>query len=263
MLAVNNIALHEGQLIQKRSLDGSYEPSLLLPSQYDNLQMADVYQKIYAYLLRDASLDLVACVGLSGTGKTLLTVQYALESLRRKEFGDVLITKPLIGVSRSRFLGTLPGTVHEKIAPFLESYYIAAENLRKGKEFESAYGDGLIDFAPVEFMRGNSFEGTLVIADEFQNFTKHEILTLVTRIGKGSKLILLGDPNQIDLGDREQSEFMNFICHPKFKSSAFTASCVLKKNMRSPIVNLVQDIYYQEQEMSVDEIEERISYFPG
>lgn len=213
-----------------------------LASELMGITMADAEQKKLAHYLTQTEIPLLVIQGRAGTGKNFVTLLGALALLKEKLFSRVVYTKPLVSASRSRFLGTLPGTLEEKVQPFLESFFDVAEAADCLGTVERYLSDGVITFVPIDFMRGRSFENTLIIADEVQNLNRHELLTLTSRTGKGSRLLLLGDPSEAQRDVSDGGAFLRLVESPKFVASSLTASVSLTKCMRSPIVELCSDI---------------------
>lgn len=211
-----------------------------LDVQGKKINPVDIYQKGYLHYLECQNIPLVTCLGPAGSGKTHLTMYSIFEHIENKNYQRAIISKPLVGVSESRYMGTLPGDIDEKLAPFLSSFHDIAHNLNRTRTFEEYLDRGLIVFEPVEFMRGRSFENTIVFLDEIQNLSSHELLTLGTRIGRHSKLILCGDPRQVD--GEDAYPISNFIEHPKYRESMHSASIRLFKKLRSPITEIFEEI---------------------
>ena len=136
-------------------------------------------------------------IGPAGTGKTYCTGMKAAQMYLKGDYRKIVLTRPNIATGKS--LGYFPGTLEEKMGPWLKPITsILEEALGKGK-FEYMINKEQIDIQPMETIRGNSFEDSIVIVDEVQNLTMDEIKAVSTRIGENSKLIMLGDPNQSDL----------------------------------------------------------------
>lgn len=148
------------------------------------------------YLL---SLQRCACTlvrGSAGTGKTFLAASVAAQDLANREIGTIVISRPNVPTGKS--LGAFPGTVEEKMAPWLLSI---TDTLRKqlGVGFyDHAVKKGNIQVQPIETIRGRSFDNAILLFDESQQLTKDEVKAIVTRIGKGSRLVLMGDTSQRD-----------------------------------------------------------------
>lgn len=231
-------------VVKKKSLPEKGEIAItflkISLDQKRNIEPKDLNQKIFLYYLEDHQIPLVTCLAPSGCGKTFLSVYYALKALKEKEYNRVIVIKPLLSVTNSKFLGTLPGDVDEKIAPFVESFYDVADSLNMTQVFESFMEKGFISFQPLDFMRGRNLAKTLVIMDEVQNLNKHSLLTIGTRIAEGSKLILLGDPKQKDM--MTDLNIQEFVEHDFYTSSPYSAFVELKLRCRSPITALFESI---------------------
>ncbi len=144
-----------------------------------------------------AENDIVLCMGPAGSGKTSLAVGKACSMLCNKEVEKIIITRPTI--DNGKELGALPGTLAEKIHPYLipifdeMNIYIGTEKVKQLKD------SGAIEVCPLQYMRGRNFHNTFIILDESQNATYKQIKMLITRMGINSKVVLNGDPTQSDL----------------------------------------------------------------
>lgn len=214
-----------------------------LDAKYSKLKPVDFYQKIFMYYLNETTIPLVICLGKAGCGKSFLALGSALDQLISQKIDKVYISKPLVAVSHSRFLGTLPGDLNDKVAPFMDSFYDVAFAMKKVVELNRFLDEEKIEFAPIEFLRGRSLEDCLFIVDEAQNLTKHELETVVSRVGKNSRVILLADPTprQKDKEDLDVN-LLDIISHPVFKESEYTANVTLEKRMRSPVIEVFERI---------------------
>lgn len=158
------------------------------------------------YLDAMAKNDIVLCIGPAGSGKTSLAVGKACNMLCNKEIDKIIITRPTI--DNGKELGALPGTLSEKIHPYLipifdeMHIYIGAEKVKQLKD------SGVIEVCPLQYMRGRNFHNTFIILDESQNATYKQIKMLITRMGVNSKVVLNGDPTQSDLPKYYRDGFM-------------------------------------------------------
>ncbi len=141
--------------------------------------------------------DIVFGIGSAGTGKTYIAASYAASLLYHRKVDKVILTRPNVETGAS--LGFLPGTLDEKYYPYLEPFEsVFVKALGKGF-YDYAIKGKSIDPRPIGFMRGATFENSVVLVDECQNLTKIEMKLLLTRIGKNCKIILSGDPSQVDI----------------------------------------------------------------
>ena len=141
--------------------------------------------------------DLVFGVGPAGTGKTYLAVAAAVQSLINNKISRIILSRP--AVEAGERLGFLPGDLKEKIDPYLRPLYDALNDLMPKKILESNMDNGIIEIAPLAFMRGRTLENAFIILDEAQNTTNMQMKMFVTRLGRNSKMVILGDITQIDL----------------------------------------------------------------
>lgn len=149
--------------------------------------------------------DVVFCSGPSGSGKSYVAAGIAAEHLHRGEIDQIIITRPLVCTGKD--IGSLPGELGEKIAPYLLPM---KENLKffLGRGYYGHYeNEGQIHYKPLEIMRGSTFHNSYMILDEAQNCTTDQIKMFITRMGKNSKVLINGDTNQDDLRGRSGLEF--------------------------------------------------------
>ena len=158
-------------------------------------------QKKYIQALRDN--DLIISIGPAGTGKTFLCVAAALQALKEEKISKIVITRPV--VEAGEHLGYLPGTLEEKINPYLRPIYDAFYSLLGEAETSTLMQNGTIEIAPLAYMRGRTLEDAFIILDEAQNTSVEQMHMLLTRMGMGSKVIVTGDVTQIDLPKTHKS----------------------------------------------------------
>lgn len=140
---------------------------------------------------------LTVALGPAGTGKTYLAVTAAVEALEAGTVGRILLSRPAIEAGES--LGYLPGTMEEKLQPYLRPLYDALGDRLGGKRLKSLMGDGSIEIAPIAYMRGRTLNNSFIVIDEAQNCTYGQIKMLLTRLGWHSTMVITGDPDQSDL----------------------------------------------------------------
>jgi phosphate starvation-inducible PhoH-like protein len=156
-----------------------------------------------AYMQAFEAVDLVFGLGPAGTGKTYLAVAYAGAMLERGEVERIVLSRP--AVEAGERLGFLPGDLKEKVDPYLRPLYDALYDLLPPAKVERDLATGVIEIAPLAFMRGRTLAHSFVILDEAQNTTSMQMKMFLTRIGEGSKMAITGDPSQVDLPTGQRS----------------------------------------------------------
>ena len=203
------------------------------------LQLNDE-QKLAKAKILDSAITLLA--GAAGSGKTLLACQIGLEKLFMREVEKVIITRPTVSKEE---IGFLPGDLGQKMDPWVQPIYQNMFLLYDKVKVEELIKEGKIEIVPVSFMRGRTFVNSVVIVDEAQNVTHEQMEMIVTRIGKGSKMIICGDDAQVDLKQKRDSGFKFLYSAAKRIKNLEAIS--LKQNHRDPIVeeliNLYNDAY--------------------
>ena len=141
--------------------------------------------------------DIVLALGPAGTGKTYLAISKAVEALRSGQTGRIVLCRPAVEAGES--IGFLPGDMEDKLAPYLRPLYDALADRMAPRQIRQMTADGLIEIAPVGFMRGRTLNNAFVVIDEAQNCTYVQLKMLLTRLGWNSKMVVTGDPAQSDL----------------------------------------------------------------
>ncbi len=182
--------------------------------------------------LRDQKIPLVTLTGIAGSGKTFLSLMAALEGISEGTYSRIVITRSLQPVGRD--IGYLPGDLKEKMDPWLGPIFDNLKHAFKDTSyFEIMMEKGKIEIAPLSFIRGRTFPDSFVIVDESQNASIHELKTIVTRVGENSKIVLLGDTDQIDTPYINKKSNGLSIVVEKFKDSLLHAHVHLPKGQRS------------------------------
>ncbi|UCF36169.1 MAG: PhoH family protein [Acidobacteriota bacterium] len=162
-----------------------------------------------AYLERIEQLDLVFGIGPAGTGKTYLAVAMALSRLLNKSVGRIILARP--AVEAGERLGFLPGDMQEKVNPYLRPLYDALYDMLDAEKVQKFIERGVIEIAPLAFMRGRTLSNAFIILDEAQNATAEQMKMFLTRIGINSKAVVTGDVTQIDLPAGQESGLVESI----------------------------------------------------
>ena len=147
--------------------------------------------------------DLSFAIGPAGTGKTFLAVCYAVSLLKEKKISKIILTRPAVEAGEN--LGFLPGDLKEKVDPYLRPLYDALDQLLSAEKTEQYIEKGIIEIAPLAYMRGRTLDDAVIILDEAQNTSKSQMLMFLSRLGMNSKMIVTGDVQQIDLPLRQES----------------------------------------------------------
>ncbi|NJB83796.1 PhoH family protein [Wenyingzhuangia aestuarii] len=261
----NNAIPENGILGDQKMANGYYiinnnQDSVLARYNPENDQIERV-EKSYAYgikpknaeqtfaidALLNENIKLVALQGVAGTGKTLLALATALE--QKSIYNQIILARPIIPLS-NRDIGFLPGGAEEKISPymqplfdnlkFIKSQYKADSRKRKALD-EMEENEDLV-LTALAFIRGRSLANVIMIIDESQNLTPHEVKTIITRAGEGTKIIFTGDINQIDTPYMdEHSNGLTYLID-KLKGHRLFAHIKLEKGERSELANLANDL---------------------
>ena len=147
--------------------------------------------------------DLVFAIGPAGTGKTYISVALAVRALKNKEIKKIIITRPAVEAGEN--LGFLPGDLKEKIDPYLRPIYDALSDMIPSEKLRYYKENGIVEIAPLAYMRGRTLNDAYVLLDEAQNTTPMQIKMFLTRMGPQSKMIITGDQSQIDLPKKQTS----------------------------------------------------------
>lgn len=200
---------HTIRMLKEGSMD--FEP-ILEDAIYIGLKKKAIFpksqnQKIYIEAIKKN--DMVFGIGPAGTGKTYLAVAMAVSSLLTKQVERIIITRPAVEAGEK--LGFLPGDLVEKVSPYLRPIYDALFDLIGYDRFEKYMEKGVIEIAPLAFMRGRTLSDAFIILDEAQNTTSEQMKMFLTRLGFGSKAVITGDITQIDLPRNTKSGLVEAI----------------------------------------------------
>jgi phosphate starvation-inducible PhoH-like protein len=191
-----------------------------------------------AYIRALKRHELVFGIGPAGTGKTWLAVAHAAQLFERKEVDRIILSRP--AVEAGERLGFLPGDLREKVDPYLRPIYDALYDLMDARVVERALQTGEIEIAPLAFMRGRTLTNAAIILDEAQNTTSMQMKMFLTRLGENSRMIITGDPSQVDLpngqasGLAEAAKLLNGV--EGIAQVKFTAEDVIRHELVARIV---------------------------
>jgi len=147
--------------------------------------------------------DMLFAIGPAGTGKTYTSVALAVRALKNKEVRKIILTRPAVEAGEN--LGFLPGDLKEKLDPYLQPLYDALQDMINPEKLAEYMDSGVIQIAPIGFMRGRTLDNAFVILDEGQNATESQMKMFLTRMGKSAKFIITGDVTQVDLPKNQRS----------------------------------------------------------
>ena len=196
-------------------------------------------QKEYVRALR--ANQIVMSLGPAGTGKTYLAVAVALSMLLEKKVERIILSRP--AVEAGERLGFLPGDMKDKIDPYLRPLYDSLYDLLDYDKIQRKIESGSIEIAPLAFMRGRTLKNSFAILDEAQNATETQIKMFLTRIGENSKLVVNGDPSQVDLPNKNQSGLIKSQKTLKDIKEIAVINFDHKDVMRHPLVTKIVEAY--------------------
>lgn len=199
-------------------------------------------QTYYATLLKQKSKKIVVATGPAGTGKTLFATEYGVKMFLTGQYEKLVFTRPSVSVDED--LGYLPGTLEDKMAPWVRPIYDVLYNFISPKEVTSLMEDKIIEISPLGFMRGRTFKNCWIVADEMQNSSISQMKMLMTRLGENSRLVVTGDLEQYDRVN-EVNGLEDFLSKFKGKRSSSISSIEFYKSdiQREEVVKEVLDIY--------------------
>jgi phosphate starvation-inducible PhoH-like protein len=190
------------------------------------------------YIEAITSYDIVFGIGPAGTGKTYLAVAMAISELIRKQIARIILTRPAIEAGER--LGFLPGDMQEKVNPYLRPLYDALYDMIGIEKFQHLLSEGIIEIAPLAFMRGRTLNDAFIILDEAQNTTSEQMKMFLTRLGFDSKAVITGDITQIDLPKNVTSglvEVQDILKNvPDIKFVYFTECDVVRHELVSEVI---------------------------
>ena len=209
-------------------------------------------QKSYIEKIRNN--DVVFGIGPAGTGKTYLAVAMAVRAFKKGEVDRIILTRPAVEAGES--LGFLPGDLQDKVDPYLRPLYDALFDILGYESYQNLVEKGLIEVAPLAYMRGRTLDRSFVILDEAQNTTQEQMKMFLTRLGFGSKAIITGDKTQVDLprGKKSGIKAVEYILR-NVEGIAFMEFSSIDV-VRHPLVQRIIDAYEKEEKRRMEEKKE-------
>ena len=235
----------QGSAIAKFSnQDTPVKPIIDIKAAWD-LHPRNKEQKFALDLLFDDNIKIVTLTGKAGCGKTLLAVAAGLDQvIEQNRYDRLIVTRPIVSVGKE--LGYLPGTLEEKMAPWIAPIKDQLTFLFKGEDGEQTLAwmmeKKTIEVEAISFIRGRSIPNSFMIIDEAQNLSVHELKTIITRVGENTKIILTGDLEQIDHDYLDSVSNGLAYCVEKFKDHAIAGHVTLIKGERSKLASLASSI---------------------
>jgi PhoH-like ATPase len=228
----------------------AYVPLIKLPKEgIWGIRPRNKEQSFALDLLLNDEIRIVTIVGKAGTGKTLLAIAAGLhKSMEESAYQKLLVSRPIFPLGRD--IGYLPGDVEEKLNPWMQPIFDNVEYLmnlsrtekKLGRGYHELVDLGILEIEPLTYIRGRSIPNQFMIVDEAQNLTPHEVKTIITRVGDGTKIVLTGDPYQIDNPYVDQTN--NGLVHVvnRFKDERLAGHITLSKGERSPLAELAANL---------------------
>lgn len=224
--------------------------ALRVPKEIWGIHSRNREQRFALDALLDPDIPLVTLIGRAGTGKTLLAIAAGLQkTVEEKIYRRLLVSRPIFPMGRD--IGFLPGDVQEKLRPWMQPIFDNVEFLFGGVEgrdgvkkrgYEELMEMDMLSLEPLTYIRGRSIPYQYIIVDEAQNLTPHECKTIITRVGEGTKIVLTGDPYQIDNPYVDAMSNGLSYCAERFKGRAMAAHVTLTKGERSPLAEMAAEL---------------------
>ena len=201
-------------------------------------------QEHYIELLTDETKHIVFATGPAGTGKTMLAMLAGIKAFKEGSVSKIILTRPAVGVDDEKH-GFLPGNITAKMEPWTRPLFDVMQEYYSTKDIARMIDENTIEIAPLAFMRGRTFKGSWVVADEMQNATPGQIKMLLTRLGEGSKIVVTGDTRQADRCDKDNGllDFKGLV--DAYQQSKYVAGVEFSARdiARHPAVKEILSIY--------------------
>jgi phosphate starvation-inducible PhoH-like protein len=201
-------------------------------------------QEHYIELLTNQTKHIVFATGPAGTGKTMLAMLAGIKAYKEGQVSKLILTRPAVGVDDEKH-GFLPGNINAKMEPWTKPLFDVINEYYSPREVARMLEEQTIEISPLAFMRGRTFKGSWVVADEMQNATPGQIKMLLTRLGEGSKIVVTGDTRQADRSDSDNGllDFKGLV--ERYQQSKYVAGVEFERKdiARHPAVREILDIY--------------------
>ena len=232
--ALNTVASNGAE-----ALNGLYSHTLQTSTRMPPVNPKTLGQKRYLEAIQDH--DITFGIGPAGTGKTFLAMTMAVISLKEEKVSRIVLTRPAVEAGEA--LGFLPGDLYEKLDPYLRPLHDALQDLLPMEEVQKQMERGIVEIAPLAYMRGRTLNNAFIILDEAQNSTAEQMLMFLTRLGFNSKAVITGDPTQVDLPPSKTSGIIE--AKKALAKVDGIALCELDKRdvVRHPLVQRIVQAY--------------------
>jgi len=233
------------QMSAEPTLDGiirqdmSEPPAVMIRTRKKTIVPRSAMQARYMHAL--ASADLIFALGPAGTGKTYVAVAQAVQMLIQGQVTRLILSRP--AVEAGERLGFLPGDMKEKVDPYLRPLYDALYDMLPAEQVERRIASGEIEIAPIAFMRGRTLADAFIILDEAQNTTPAQMKMFLTRFGQNSRMVVCGDPRQVDLPDIGKSGLADAVGRLEGIDGIATIRFSAADVVRHPIVGRIVEAY--------------------
>jgi phosphate starvation-inducible PhoH-like protein len=214
-------------------------PSIMIRTRKKTIVPRSATQTRYMHAL--ASSDMIFALGPAGTGKTYVAVAQAVQMLIQGQVARLILSRP--AVEAGERLGFLPGDMKEKVDPYLRPLYDALYDMLPAEQVERRIASGEIEIAPIAFMRGRTLSDAFIILDEAQNTTPMQMKMFLTRFGQNSRMVVCGDPRQVDLPDIGKSGLADAVGRLEGIDGIATVRFNAADVVRHPIVGRIVDAY--------------------
>ena len=201
--------------------------------------------------------DLTFALGPAGTGKTYIAIALAVAALKNRQAKKIILSRPAVEAGEK--LGFLPGDMKDKIDPYLQPLYDALEDMLPAVKLKEYMENNVIQIAPLAFMRGRTLNDAIIILDEAQNTTNHQMKMFLTRLGMNAKMVITGDVTQIDLPRHTQSGLLQALRILRGVKGIGVIEYEKKDIVRHPLVQRIVDAYEAREQKVDDEFEAKLN----
>lgn len=211
------------------------------------VECRNLEQRFAIDLLMDDDIRLVSLLGKAGTGKTFLALAAAMQKLQERKYSRIMVARPIVTLGKAHDIGFLPGSMQEKLTPWMQPIIDNLEILLdtsedKEQSIEMLLSEKKLEFGALAYIRGRNIENAYIIIDESQQLLPREAKAAITRVGEHSKIVLTGDPFQVDHQYLDESTNGLSYVIEKFKNQAIAGHAILTKCERSNLASIAADI---------------------